>query len=152
MKLDLRALTAEAFGYSSIQRYQLPPDPQQPPAGRAQLAGPELHGSGRGLLGLPVFSRVTFEDAHTATGGFAGMELLDPIVSVDQPVNILVTPITGRRGSVKEYIGLDDYAVLIRGILATDPFSENRFAYPLAQVQQMRDMVAAGVTWPVSGD
>lgn len=149
-KIDLRAMTAEAFGYSSLQRYQLPPAPTAEP-NRIQPPAPELHGSGRGLLGLPVFCRILFQDAHTAQGGTAGVELLDPIVQVEQPVNIISTAITGRRGTVKEYISLGDYAVSIRGLVATDPFAENRFEYPLAQVSHLRDMVAAGATWPVSG-
>jgi hypothetical protein len=149
-KIDLRAMTAEAFGYSSLQRYQLPPDPKQE-LPRTAPVGPELHGTGRGLLGLPVFCRLVFGTAHTDQGGYEGVEFLDPIVTVEQPVNIISTAITGRRGTVKEYIGQGDFAVVIRGLLATDPFADNRFEYPLPQVQHLREMVAAGATWPVSG-
>jgi hypothetical protein len=149
-KIDLRAMTAEAFGYSSLQRYQLPPAPT-PERTTIQPPAPELHGSGSGLLGLPVFCRLVFGTAHTADGGYEGVEFLDPIITVEQPVNIISTAITGRRGTIKEYVGQGDFAVTIRGLLATDPFSDNRFEYPLPQVQHLREMVAAGATWPVSG-
>jgi hypothetical protein len=39
------------------------------------------------------------------------------IVSVSQTKNIIATPITGRDGTVKEYIALGDYMVSISGIL-----------------------------------
>lgn len=152
--LDLRALTAEAFGVAGIStlgRPQLPAQPSPTERPQAQPAAPELHGTGRGLLGLPVFCRVTFQPTRGIRGGFEGMELLDPLVSVSLPNNIISTPITGRVGTVKEYVGQSDYAVSIRGILATDPFAANRFEYPLQQVQTMQAMASLGVALPVSG-
>jgi hypothetical protein len=154
-QLDLKALTAEAFGYGAsqeLQRYQRPQPlgPKDQP--RAQPPAPELHGAGgRGLLGLPVFCKVSFQPIRTNAGLFEGIDLLDPLVTVTQPQNIVQTTITGRKGTVKEYINEGDYAVVIRGILATDPFAANRFEYPLQQVQQMREMVALGVALPVAG-
>ena len=152
-QLDLKALTAEAFGAGiSAQRLQRPEPlgPKDQP--RAQPPAAEQHGSaGRGLLGLPVFCSVRFEAIRTNAGLFEGLQLLDPLVSVTQPQNIVQTTITGRKGTVKEYINEGDYAVVIRGILATDPFSANRFEYPLSQVQLMREMVALGVALPVAG-
>ena len=150
--LDLRALTAEAFGYSPLRRYQLPPDPHPEAAPAAGPGGPELHGSGAGLLGLPVFCRLTFQTVHTRAGSHPGLELLDPLVTVGQPLKIISTDITGRQGgTVKEFISAGDYAVTIRGLLATDPFAANRFAYPLEQVQRLRELVGLGVALPVSG-
>lgn len=152
-RIDLRAMTAEAFGYSPLLRYQLPPEPRNTEPAKAVPAGPELHGAGVGLLGLPVFCRITIQTVHTNEGGFEGMELLDPIVTVGQPMTIITTPIAGRKGgSVKEFISQGDYGIVIRGIMATDPFTDgNRFAYPLPQVQRMIELVGLGVALPVSG-
>ena len=151
--LNLQALTAEAFGLATARVLTEHPGPLGPKDRlTVQPAVPELHGSaGRGLLGLPAFCRVSFLPVRTNAGLFEGLELIDPILTVSQPQNIITTAITGRRGTVKEYIGPGDYAVTIRGILATDPFSANRFAYPLEQVQQLRDMVGLGIALPVSG-
>lgn len=150
--IDLRAMTAEAFGYSPLIRYQMPAEPQPTERPTAVPAGAELHGSGRGLLNLPVFCRITIQDVHTTEGGTEGMELLDPIITVGQPMRIVSTEIAGRKGgTVKEFISQSDYAVTIRGIMATDPFAENRFAYPLPQVQKMVELVGLGVALPVSG-
>ncbi len=151
-RIDLKALTAEAFGYSPLQRYQLPPEPRPTEQPRAQPPAPELHGSaGLNLLRLPAFCRVSFQPVRTNAGLFEGLELIDPLITVAQPLNIVVTAITGRQGTVKEYIGQGDYEVAIRGIMATDPFADNRFEYPLPQVQRMRDMCQLGVSLPVSG-
>lgn len=151
-RIDLKALAKEAFGYSPLQRFAEPEPlgPKDTPV--AHPAAAELHGgAGRGLLGLPAFCRVTFQPTRTAREGFAGMDLIDPILTVGQPQTIISTPITGRSGTVKEYIGQGDFAVTIKGILATDPFSEDRFAYPLSQVQLMLQMAALGVALPVQG-
>ena len=153
--LDLRALTAEAFGYSALRRYQAPPaGPAEANAGRysAFAVGEAVPGS-TGLLGLPVFMQVNL---HAATNPVTleqanGLSLLDPIVTVGQAMNVVKTAITGRRGTVKEYIGQDDYAVTIRAILATDPLAADRFAYPLPEVKRLRALVELGVALPCSG-
>jgi hypothetical protein len=151
--IDIQALTLEAFGYGlASKRLSLPGALGTPDRPRAQPAGPELHGdAGLGLLGLPLFCKVIFGDAHGPNGGAAGLELLDPIITVAQPQIVLKTPIAGRNGTVKEYIGQSDFAVTIQALLATDPYSENRFAYPLQLVQALRDLIAVGVALPVSG-
>jgi hypothetical protein len=151
--INIKALTAEAFGYGATAgRLQVPAPLGSAEAVRLQPAGPEQHGSaGLGLLGLPLFCKVIFSDVHGPNGGAAGLELLDPILTVAQPQVVLQTTIAGRNGTVKEYIGQGDFAVTIQALLATDPYSENRFAYPLQQVQAVRDLVAVGVALPVSG-
>jgi len=154
--VDLRALTLEAFGYSGLRRYQVPADGQQQGVSRVYSIPDNLGQSPDGhtnMFGLPVFVAVNFG----AVGGndtrrdFYGLTLLDPLVSVDEPFTIITTPITGRKGTVKEYIGKGDYAVTIRGILATSISAENRFAYPLAEVQELEQLANLGVAVPVSG-
>lgn len=154
--LDLRALTAEAFGRSGLRRFAV----GQPGAAQANgcqfpgVAGTAAAPATRtGLLGLPVFVAVDLGAAtNPATGATAaGVSLLDPLVTVAMPFNVVKTSITGRRGTVKEFIAQDDYAVSIRTILATDPLAPGRTAYPLAQVQALRDLLALGVALPVSG-
>jgi hypothetical protein len=157
LPLDLRALTAEAFGYSSLRRYQVPPGEVAGDNSDFYTVGRKGLGPGSSaaanMFGLPVFVQVNFHAARNpATAETAnGLALLDPIVTVGQAMNVVKTAITGRRGAVKEYIGADDYAVTIRAILATDPKAENRFAYPLPEVKKLRALVELGVALPVSG-
>jgi|GEM_PF-2302981 len=154
LPVDLRALTLEAFGYSGLRRYQVPG--QQHPEGNdgfyPQQPGTTSAGP-KNMFGLPVFVQVNFGAvAGTSTRmAFYGLNLLDPLVSVDEPFNILTTPITGRKGTVKEYIGKGDYGVTIRGILATDIHTANRFEYPVVQVRELEQLANLGVAVPVSG-
>ncbi|MBO2009167.1 DUF6046 domain-containing protein [Hymenobacter negativus] len=155
LPIDLRALTAEAFGYSSVRRFQLPPGQGQEGTDGfyASQAGAAEPVGLTNMFGLPVFVAVQLHSAkNPATGDYAnGLVLLDPLVTVDEPFNILETPIVGRKGTVKEYINQGDYGVTIRGILATDLNAVDRMAYPLPEVKRLRDLCALGVSIPVSG-
>lgn len=48
---------------------------------------------------------------------FPSIELKTALVSVTQSKVIIKTQIQGRNGTVKEYIGLDDYAVVVTGVI-----------------------------------
>jgi len=156
LPFDLRALTLDAFGYSGVRRYQQPGPPTRGSnAGFYPAQQPGTAPAGpTNMFGLPVFMQVNFGAvAGTSTRmAFYGLNLLDPLVSVDEPFNIITTPITGRKGSVKEYIGKGDYGVTIRGILATDIHAANRFEYPVAQVRELEQLANLGVAVPVSGN
>ena len=155
LPVDLRALTAEAFGYSAVRRFQLPPNGGQEGVDGFYAAQPGGPGANAvtNMFGLPVFMQVNFHAVtNPATGDFAnGISLLDPLVTVGEPFNIVKTPVTGRKGTVKEYIGKGDYGVSIQGLLATDINAADRFAYPLGLVQQLERLVNLGVSVPVSG-
>ena len=155
LPVDLRALTAEAFGYSPLRRYQPGPATDQQSnsgfyAAQAAAAAPT---SPTNMFGLPVFVQVNFGAvAGTASRmAFYGLTLLDPLVTVGEPFNVVKTAITGRKGTVKEYIGKGDYGVTIRGILATDIHATDRQAYPLQQVRELEQLANLGVAVPVSG-
>ncbi|MCB2379796.1 DUF6046 domain-containing protein [Hymenobacter sp. BT635] len=147
--INLRALAAEAFGYAPLIRYELPEQPEQ--------EGPskELYGTplppdfeGTGLLGLPVFARVEF----LAAAGWAQVVLNDPIVEISRDKLIVTTEIEGRDGTVKEFISNGDYAVTIKGVLASDPH-DGRYArrYPTREVQALQAIINAKEALPVTG-
>ena len=155
LPIDLRALTAEAFGYSALRRFQVP-DGQAREGNDGfytARAGASPAATTTNMFGLPVFVQVNFHAARNpATAETAnGLTLLDPLVTVGAPMNVVKTAIQGRRGTVKEYIGQGDYAVTIRAILATGLRAANRFAYPLPEVQKLRALCELGVALPVSG-
>ena len=155
LPVDLRALTAEAFGYSALRRYQVTAASGQEGndgfyAGQGADAGPAQLSN---MFGLPVFLTVQLGAAFNpaTTEQADGVTLLDPLVSVSEPYTIIKTSVPGRRGTVKEYIGRDDLAVSVRGILATPLTAPDRAAYPTDQVQALRRLCALGVPLPVAG-
>ena len=156
LPVDLRALTAEAFGYSALRRYQTPPDPTQQgnggQYGSAQGTGPSTAGA-KNMFGLPTFVQVNFGavPGSSSRAAFYGLTLLDPLVTVSRPATVVKTTIQGRNGTVKEYIGQGDLGVVIRGILATPLSAADRFAYPLPDVRGLQQLVGLGAAIPVSG-
>ncbi len=139
LPLDLRALTAEAFGYSPLRRFQV----------EAEL----VNTAPTNMFGLPVFCQVNLHAARNPVtlDQANGLALLDPLVTVDAPMRVEKTPVLGRKGTVKEFISQGDYGVVIRAILATDVHAADRYAYPLPQVQKLRALCELGVALPVSG-
>lgn len=147
--INLRALAAEAFGYAPLVRYSLPEEPT-PEEREADRYGTPLapNAEGTGLLGLPVFARVEF----LPMPGFPGIVLNDPLVEVSRDKLIVTTDVQGRDGSIKEYISNGDYAVTIKGILASDPM-DGRVSrrYPEAQVLALKKVVEVPEALPVAG-
>jgi hypothetical protein len=79
---------------------------------------------GRGELGMPVYGEVTIEggnyvDPDGNTVAFNSIEIDTVILIVNQTKNIVKTAISGRNGTVKEYINDGDYEVQITGILSS---------------------------------
>lgn len=147
--INTRALLAEAFGYAPLLRYALPEE-LEPEDARTDLYGTPLppNQEATGLLGLPVFTRVNF----LAPAGWNRMELNDPLVEISRDKLIVTTEVQGRDGTVKEYISNGDYAVTIKGILASDPF-DGRYArrYPAREVQLLKQLCDLPEAIPVTG-
>lgn len=67
------------------------------------------------------------------------------LMSVSQAKKIIKTEIQGRDGTVKEYIGMDDYIVQVNGIIA----GKNRQA-PINEVALLKQMLDAPIPIDVS--
>jgi hypothetical protein len=101
-------------------------------------------------LGTPVVADITFiggsytneETGRVVT--FSDVKLATVLVNVSQPKRIERTEIPGRDGTVKEYIGMDDYQVTVNGII-TGPNG----VYPTAEVAQLHEMCKAPISIPV---
>jgi hypothetical protein len=96
-------------------------------------------------LGTPVVADVTlkggtYTDNNGRTITFADIVLATVLVNVSQSKRIILTEIQGRDGTVKEYIGLDDYNVSIDGIL-TGPNGH----YPIEEVAIIREICKAPI-------
>jgi hypothetical protein len=101
-------------------------------------------------LGTPVMQllkllTVTYTDIN-------GKQITTPEVTYDtvllvvsQAKKIITTEIQGRDGTVKEYIGLDDYEVSINGIIVGSNGS-----YPVNQMADLKRVLDAPVAIPVA--
>lgn len=99
-------------------------------------------------LNTPVYSDLTLEGG-TYTDD-AGNEIqLDTInfqtvlMLVEQAKNIVTTQIAGKDGTVKEYIGLDDYRITVQCII-----TGSNGVYPEAEVTSLAEILNAPV--PIS--
>jgi hypothetical protein len=108
---------------------------------------PELYKSS---LGTPVMANLIF-DAVTYTDFNTKQQITTPrmqfdtvLLTVDRPKRVVKTEIQGRNGTVKEYIGFDDYGVTINIII---PGSNGR--YPVEEVLALWKVLDAPVAIPV---
>jgi hypothetical protein len=100
-------------------------------------------------LGTPVVADITFvggsyTDENGRTVTFPTLTLATVLITVSQPKRIVKTEIQGRNGTVKEYIGMDDWQITINGIL-TGPNG----IYPVEDMSDLRDILKAPITLPV---
>ncbi len=69
---------------------------------------------------------------------YLGGELLPHgVVKIQSKKHIVETPLVGQRGTVKEFISLEDYAISIRGFLIGD-----KLTWPEAEVEKLRKLYA----------
>jgi hypothetical protein len=101
-------------------------------------------------LGTPVVADIVFEGGtytDDKTGRlvtFKTVTLATVLVTVTQPKRIVRTEIQGENGSVKEYIGMDDFQISINGIIAGTNGS-----YPFQEVAALHDILRAPITIPI---
>jgi hypothetical protein len=100
-------------------------------------------------LGTPVMAVISFDSVtYTDTKGKVKTtpdQYYDTVLlTVSQAKKIITTEIQGRDGTVKEYIGLDDYAVQIDGIIVGKNGS-----YPGDAVAALKQLLDAPVAIPV---
>lgn len=108
----------------------------------------------QGMGGIPVFVDVTLagptgsvDKPDTYIDNITGKEIEIPIIkfeavicTVDFPMNIVKTPIQGRNGTVKEYIGMDDAKITFNGVICG-----TNGVYPKEDVQALFNWAQAPV-------
>jgi hypothetical protein len=101
-------------------------------------------------LGTPVVADIVFQGGtytDNDTGKsvtFSDITLATVLVTLAQPKRIVRTEIQGRDGSVKEYIGMDDYQVTINGLI-----TGTNGTFPFQDVAALHAICKAPVTIPV---
>lgn len=103
----------------------------------------------RSSLGTPVFTDLTLKGGtYTDNNGrsvtFEDMVFVTVLMFVSQGKNIVKTKIQGRNGTVKEYIGDDDYQVTINGII-----TGKNGSYPVDDVAKLKAICNAPIAFDV---
>lgn len=122
-------------------------DPYRPPQGFAE--DPTEYTSSLNT-GVPTYARIEFlSGSYTGTDKktyqFSGLLLETAVVAIDQSKQIVRTNIQGRDGTVKEYIGLDDYQVHIQGVL-----TGANGVYPADDVAALKALCTAPISLKIS--
>lgn len=131
-----------AFNLQNVQVQGLPKNPYTDKINQQNDADPVLYLS---ALGTPVLTDLTLQGGtYTTQSGqkisFEDVVLQTVLVNVSQPKRIITTEIQGRDGTVKEYIGMDDYQVTINGII-TGPNGH----FPIDEVNALHQICKAPI-------
>lgn len=100
-------------------------------------------------LGTNVVADVTLKGAtYTDNNGRSitidDLQLVTVLVNVTQSKKIITTEIQGRDGTVKEYIGMDDFNISINGIL-----TGTNGAFPIDEFLLLKDLCRAPIALDV---
>lgn len=87
-------------------------------------------------LGTPIYANLIFE-ADEDTPENAPLVLDTVLMEVNIPKNVVLTPISGRDGTVKEYINRSDYEITIHGIIVS-PYAN---VFPKEEVTALRNLL-----------
>ena len=90
----------------------------------AVIDNSETNSDSKSLFGLPVFDALLFEDLRYTTSDGINVHVVPfsmstVLIDISQNRNIVKTAISGRNGTVKEYISDGDYVINIKGVLAS---------------------------------
>jgi len=137
------------FGVQSIQPIQgTGKNPYVGKTGQPPVPDDPLYNS---ILGTPIYCDLTLGDPTNAAANawtnndgiqksFKAMTFATILMTIDQTKVVERTSIRGRDGTVKEYIGMDDYQVTINGII---PGSNG--VYPRSDVASLKQLLEAPI-------
>ncbi len=109
-----------------------------------------------GLLGKLVFDNIVFESVTWTEDNEErqadGIKLYDAIVNISLNNEIVRTKVTGRKGTIKEFISNDDYNISIQALLVNTkrgkaPEAEVRAANRLLSAPVAVDVVSKFLEW-----
>ncbi len=92
------------------------------------------------LLGVPVFCDLVLENPQKGTK----LNIVNPLITLNQTRNITKTVVQGRNGTVKEYISDGDYQIDIDGALFTQDGS-----YPEEEMKTLVELCKSTVALSV---
>ena len=150
IRIDTVRLLEQAFGLAGISIYQVRAFSHKLEPNTDKIKETPViiddDVDGTGLLGLPVIGNVVFPSPKDDS--YDGIVLLSPLTTVSLSKNIVKTPVAGRDGTVKEYIGANDYDVTIQGLLVNpDPNQQNK--RPEKQIRLLKKLIDLKIAIPV---
>ena len=138
LSFDLPMLFQQTFGYRS-QAFE--PQFKEVSGNNQKLPSTTRHGAhgsdyyATDLMAneyyLPV--KISFSDSAAENGDAHEWQLPHPVISITSKKTIIETPLTERRGTVKELINIQDYEIIIKGFIIS---SKNEF--PEQEVTMLR--------------
>jgi len=90
--------------------------------------------------GLITGDSGTADQAGASTGALRKWDLPYPVISITSRKTIVETPLTGRRGTVKELINIQDYEITVKGFIIG-----NTNEFPEADVTTLRTIYEQNV-------
>lgn len=90
----------------------------------------------QGTLGAPYYSVTDLGREYYLPVFLDDFELPNPVISIDGRKIIVETPMVERKGTVKEIINIDDYQIIIRGIIT----NKDRNSMPEETLTKMREL------------
>lgn len=100
----------------------------------------------RSSLGTAIFSDLQFGDIYDENGVLIDVHtpIDTALFSVNQTKNIVRTNINGRDGTIKEYIGMGDYQINIKGVICG-----SNGVYPADEVENLMKFLAYDQSIPI---
>ena len=155
LTFDLADLFEQTFGYKTQAfdpQFQPVPNDKIPNAGAVRRTDNGAQGSayyGNDANGREYFMpiKVTYPDdaklnsgdgllvGDNTTGSLKDWWLPYPVISITSRKTIIETPLTERRGTVKELINIQDYEIVVKGFIIS-----NTNEFPEADVTTLRDL------------
>lgn len=113
--------------------------------GVGDIARENMNAGLNDYYGRPVFSDLILQRSASDTDR---VELMNALVTVEQKKNIVQTSLSGRNGSVIEYVSMPSYDVTIEGKLISNEVD----SYPKGQVEALIRMLNDPETLEVVSD
>lgn len=117
MQYDILSIYQQVFGYTGVPKLV----PVETDFGAE-------YSDRNSIFGTPLFMPTKLDDFWLPN---------EPMVTISVQNTIVKTVLTGVKGSVKELINTEDYAIKIQGLIINEGFDD----YPEEQVRILRDII-----------
>lgn len=104
---------------------------------------------GTSSLGTPVFDDITFPEGQFTNLfsdiiAYDEVKLQSVLITANRSKNIVKTPVSGRDGTIKEYIASGDFVISVSGVIVGDGNS-----FPTIEAENLRLLCDANASLPV---
>lgn len=97
-------------------------------------------------LGTPIYSNLSLKAGNYTLKGknvnYEGIDLDSVVITINQSKNIVTTAVSGRAGTVKEYISKGDFVINVKGYLT----NIDNDSYPALDVRILNEILNAPIS------